>query len=182
MCNKWAALAVTVCLLGYVGLAWSDRPTGDQPRATAKEIKFTCTQHGPTMMTLTLVTEAGGSPRKVVITGANNVQRWMVTADGMDVTPSDQTPAGNATLKVRAGDTLTWRVTAAKHGVTFADQDAAEAALEFQPGGKNRVPRPESKFQTFGPKPWGTDAFSPMDGQPVTLAVAKVKGADKEKK
>src|SRR5262249_2072899 len=154
------ALIVATAAAPRVGAAPDDKPA-------APTALFTCTQHGPNMMTLTLTLETGKGGRTVLLTGANETKAWKITVDGKDVLTKEQAPDGKATLAVQPTDKITWRVVNLRHGVTFADRKAAEALLEFQTKeGKELTDRKEDKFKTFGPSPWGTDPFPGTEAQP----------------
>jgi hypothetical protein len=147
---------------------------------------FTCTQHGPKMMVLTLAYKEGLGGRSIHFTGANEGQTWQVCINGHDDTPAEQTPDSKSSIEVRANDNLVWQISNLTHGVTFADKAAAEALLDIDvKASKPLSPRMEAKFKGFGPDPWGTDPIPSTPGQTTILVVAKVKAvgaAGKDKK
>jgi plastocyanin len=143
----------------------------------AKDVKFACSHHGPENMMLTLSLEKG-DPRKIEITGKNNGAKWFVTIDGKEAEAGNGGNNGD-TVKVHSGDTITWKITAANHGVAFAEQDLAEAMLKFDA----TVGKPledlsdflkTKAWKDFGNKRWGT---KPIDASqdPVVMASCKVK-------
>ena len=162
----------TLLLLGLLVLALSVPSFADDkdPKIGPKDVKFACSFHGPVNMNLTLSAETGKS-RKIEFIGGNNGAKWFVKIDGRDVQV-----ANGATVKVRSGDTITWSVAAAKHGVVFAEQDLAQAMIEFDTTvGKPLVDQTTNlntnAWKTFGTKRWGTDPT----GDVGVLASGKVK-------
>src|SRR5438552_556891 len=117
----------TSLLLGLLVLALSVQSFADNkdPKNAPKDVKFACSRHGPKSMNLTLSAETGKS-RKIEFIGGNSGAKWFVKIDGQDVQVNNGT-----TVKVRSGDTITWSVAAAKHGVAFAEQDLAQAMIMF---------------------------------------------------
>ena len=141
-----------------------------QDKAVAKDVKFACSQHGPSDMMLTLSLETGAA-RKIEFIGGNSATKWFVKIDGQDVQVPKQT-----TVKVRSGDTITWSVAQGTHGVAFAEQDLAQAMLDFD----TTVGKPlidlttilaTNSWKRFGAKRWGTDRTNQVG----VLASCKVK-------
>jgi plastocyanin len=137
------------------------------------DVKFACSHHGPTMMALTLTPEAGNA-RTIEFIAQNNPFKWFVKIDDQDVQV-----ANGATVNVRTGDSITWSITAANHGVAFADKDLAEAMLTFD----TTVGKPledlsktltSAAWKQFGTKLWGT---KPIDAgeDPIVMCSCKVK-------
>jgi plastocyanin len=146
-------------LLGSFVLAFSVRSFADDKdgKAAAKDVKFACSQHGPTDMQLTLTTAAGTPARKIEFIGGDDTSKWVVKIDGAEVTVDNA-----KTVDVRSGDTITWSVASKTHGVAFAEQDLAQALLEFDTTvGKPLVDQTTNLSTTawkmFGTKRWGTD-------------------------
>jgi hypothetical protein len=170
-------LGFTVFALALQSFA-DDRKT-EEKKAVAKDVKFACSHHGPKNMMLTLrLSPDKGTPRKIEFIGVNNGAKWTVKIDG---TPADDGNGGKNgdTVKVRSGDSISWSITAANHGVAFADQDLAEAMLKFD----TSVGKPLEDLSTtlttaawkmFGTKLWGT---KPIDAgaAPIVMAACKVK-------
>jgi hypothetical protein len=85
---------------------------------------------------------------------------------------------------VHSGDTITWIITAANHGVAFAEQDLAENMLKFDPTDpKTGQPLKLEDLTTtlasdawkkFGTKLWGT---KPIDAgnNPIVMVSCTVK-------
>jgi hypothetical protein len=159
-------------LLGLLVLALSGPSFADDkdPKNTPKDVKFACSFHGPMSMSLTLGPETGKS-RKIEFIGGNSGAKWFVKIDGQDVQV-----ANGATVKVRSGDTITWSVATAKHGVAFAEKDLAQAMIEFDTTvGKPLVDQTTNlnttAWKNFGTKRWGTDPTADVG----ILASGKVK-------
>jgi plastocyanin len=137
-----------------------------------KDVKFACSQHGPTDMTLTLTLDTG-KPRKIEFVGGGSATRWFVKIDG-----KDENVKNGETVKVRPGDSITWSVEKGTHGVVFAEQDLAQAVLDFDMKvGKPLVDQTTrlttNAWKKFGTKRWGTDPTSDVG----VLASCKVKEA-----
>jgi plastocyanin len=135
-----------------------------------QDVRFACAQHGPLMMKLNLSLEAGAG-RIVEVIGGSVVTQWTVKIDGADTGLPD-----GSTVKVHSGDTITWSVADRTHGVIFANQDLAQAMLQFdttvgQPLKDQSQLGQDLDWAAFGNKLWGTDPFDAV----VTLAKAKVK-------
>src|SRR5262249_9238886 len=101
----------------------------------------------------------------------NSGAKWFVKIDGQDVQV-----ANGAKVQVRSGDTITWSVAAAKHGVAFAEQDLAQAMAEFDTTvGKPLVDQTmklnTTDWKNLGTMRWGTDPT----GDVGVLASGKVK-------
>jgi plastocyanin len=139
-------------------------------KAVAKDVKFACSQHGPTDMMLTL-SPATGKPRMIEFIGGNDTTKWVVKIDGQDVKVDN-----GKTVKVRTGDSITWSVAAKKHGVVFAEQDLAQALLDFdtkvgKPLVDQTIKLTSNAWKKFGTKRWGTDPTTDVG----VLASCKVK-------
>jgi len=175
-------LMLVTALLGFSVLAMSVQSFADDKKDVAKDVKFACSHHGPTNMMLTLSLEKG-DPRKIEIVGKNNGAKWFVTIDGQPAKDGNGGQNGD-TVKVHSGDTITWKITAANHGVAFAEQDLAEAMLTFdKPDPKTNQPLKLEDLTTtltsdawkmFGTKRWGT---KPIDAatDPIVMVSCKVK-------
>jgi len=147
-------------------------------KAVAKDVKFACSFHGPKNMTLTLSLDTG-KPRKIEFIGGNSGAKWFVKVDG-----KDEIVANGETVKVRPGDAITWSVEKATHGVAFAEQDLAQALLDFDmKAGKPLEDLSDflktQEWKNFGTKRWGTKPAKFVD-VPILLAKCKVKGVMKE--
>ena len=165
---------VTLLLLGMCTFALSAQSFADDP---PKDVTFACSHHGPMRMMLTLSFEKG-DPRDIQITGKNNGMKWFATIGGNDA------PAGNGgnnadTVKVHSGDTITWIITDANHGVAFSNQDLAQAMLDFTPNGCVGQPLIDltttlttDDWKAFGTKLWGT---KPIDAGPNPIIMVKCK-------
>jgi hypothetical protein len=162
----------TSLLLGLVVLALSVPSFADDKdsKNAPKDVKFACSQHGPKNMSLTLSVETGKA-RKIEFIGGNSGTKWFVKIDGQDVQVDNGT-----TVKVRSGDTITWSVASAKHGIAFAEQDLAQAMIEFD----TKVGKPlidqttnlnTTDWKNFGNKRWGADPTTDVG----VLASGKVK-------
>jgi len=175
-------LTFIASLLVFVLFALSIQSFADVTKQAAKDVKFACSHHGPTKMMLTLSLE-NGDPQKIDIVGKNNGDQWFVTIDGKEAKPGKGGTNGD-TVKVHSGDTITWRITAANHGVAFAEQDLAEAMLKFDPPGDPKVgplkledlttTLTSDPWKMFGTKRWGT---KPIDAgtSPIVVVSCKVK-------
>ncbi len=113
--------------------------------ATVKEegqkLLFTCTEHGPEAMTLTLQVEEAHEDhaesdeshghKSIEFLGGESASVWEMEVNGKEEPLSE-----TGIVKVHPGDLITWKVKAGKHGVVFPSQEQAEAVLEFhkQPG------------------------------------------------
>jgi hypothetical protein len=146
-------------------------------KEAAKDVKFACSHHGPANMMLTLSLEKGDA-RKIEIVGKNNGAKWFVTIDGQPA-PDGNGSKNADTIKVHSGDTITWKITAANHGVAFAEQGLAQAMLDFD----TTVGKPledltatltTDAWKEFGMKRWGTKPIDAED-DPVVMASCKVK-------
>src|SRR5437870_4434337 len=94
----------------------------------ADDVKFACSHHGPKNMMLTLSLEKGDR-QTIVIEGKNNGAKWFVTINGMPAADGNGGQNGD-TIKVHSGDTITWSISAANHGVAFAEQKLAQAMFK----------------------------------------------------
>lgn len=128
----------------------------------ADDVKFACSQHGPTDMMLTFSLETG-TPRKIEIIGGDDTGKWIVKIDGQFAAAGKGGTNGD-TIKVRSGDLITWSFASKKHGVAFAQQDKAQAMLDFDSVFKPLVDQNmklvSNAWKTFGDnqgKLWGTD-------------------------
>jgi len=138
-----------------------------------KDVKFACSQHGPSFMNLTLSLKKG-TARTVEFIGGNDFMKWQVKIDGKDVSIDN-----GKTAEVFSGDTITWSVNStncAQHGVVFAEKALAQALIEFDmKAGKPLVDQNKKlssgAWKKFGSDRWGTD---PTDTAGV-LATGKVK-------
>jgi plastocyanin len=168
------AFVVARMFLGLFVLAMSVQSFADEKKdskTVAKDVKFACAIHGPAQMVLTLSLETGTS-RKIEIIGGSDTKSWVVKIGNQDAKKNN-----GDTVKVRSGDTITWRVAARTHGVVFADQDLAQAMLDFD----TTVGKPlkdqkvlgenDPDWMKFGPKLWGTDGTNEVG----VLASCKVK-------
>ena len=164
---------VALLLLALFVLTLSIESFADdkKDREAAKDVKFACAVHGPSQMVLTLSPEAG-TARKIEFIGGNDTTKWVVNIDGQEVKV-----ANGGTVKVRSGDSITWSVAARKHGVVFADQDLAQAMVDFDMTvGKPlkdqmKLGQIDPAWKKFGSKLWGTDGTNEVG----TLASCKVK-------
>jgi hypothetical protein len=181
---KHATLKFVVCLLlfGFFILALSVQSFADDKNGVTKDVKFACSHHGPANMMLTLSLEKGDA-RKIEIVGKNNGAKWFVSIDGQSAQDGNGGKNGD-TVKVHSGDTIVWTITAANHGVAFAEQDLAEAMLKFDPPDP-KVGQPlkledltttltSDPWKMFGTKLWGT---KPIDAgkDPIIMVSCKVK-------
>lgn len=166
--DRWSILAAQL-LLGCLVFALSAPSRADEKKEV-KDVKFACSQHGPEDMMLTLSLEKGAS-RKIEFLGGSSAAKWLVKIDGVDTMVPN-----NTTFKVRPEDAITWSVTAGKHGVAFAEQDLAQAMLDFDMTVGQKLDDQTMKLKTpawkaFGTKRWGTDPTTTVG----LLASAKVK-------
>ena len=163
-------------LAGFLLVALSVLSFADDKKEAVKDVKFACSHHGPKNMQLTLSLEKGDA-RKIEITGKNNGAKWFVTIDGQ-AAPDGNGGKNGDTIKVHSGDTITWLITAANHGVAFAEKDLAQTMLNF-----GTVGRPledltgildTQAWKDFGTNRWGTKPIDASDN-PVVMASCKVK-------
>jgi len=179
-------LAFVALLLVFVlfALALSNRSFAEDEKDGAKDVKFACSHHGPMKMMLTLSLEKG-DPQKIDIAGVNNGDQWSVTIDGNKAKPGNGGNNGD-TIKIHSGDTITWTITAANHGVAFADQDLAEAMLKFDPPGDDPTVGPlkledltntltSDSWKMFGAKRWGTKPIDAIKGKTIVMVRGTVK-------
>lgn len=179
---KVSRLPWLLVLLGFFAPETVTPSSADDKPSAVKDVKFACSHHGPTAMMLTLSLEKGDA-RKIEIVGKNNGAKWFVTIDGQQAADGNGGKNGD-TIKVHSGDTITWKLTAANHGVAFAEQDLAEAMLTFdKPDEKTHQPLKledltttltTAPWKAFGTKLWGT---KPMDAtnDPIVMVSGKVK-------
>jgi plastocyanin len=174
------AFVAALLLFGLFALAQSVQSSADDKKdtkAAVKDVKFACSHHGPTSMALTLSLE-NGTPQKIEFIGVNNGAKWTVKIDGTPAADGNGGKNGD-TVKVHPGDTITWSITAANHGVAFAEKDLAQAMLEFD----TTVGKPledltafltTQPWKDFGTNRWGT---KPIDAakDPVVMVSCKVK-------
>jgi plastocyanin len=178
-------LTVFIALLLVCGLftfALPFRSFADDTK-DVKDVKFACSHHGPMNMMLTLSLEKG-DPRKVEIAGKNNGKKWFVTIDGKDAAAGSGGGNGDS-VKVHSGDTITWVITDANHGVAFADQKLAESMLTFDPPDpKTGQPLKLEDLATtltsddwkrFGTNLWGTKPIDAVQGKTFVMVSCKVK-------
>src|SRR5262245_3218563 len=117
--------ALLFCGLLVLALSCRSFAQEKKDKAAAKDVKFACSFHGPANMTLTL-TPGTGKRRKIEFIAGNSGAKWFVKIDG-----KDEDVKNGETVNVRPGDSITWSVAAATHGVAFAEQDLAQAMLDF---------------------------------------------------
>jgi plastocyanin len=177
-------------LFGFFVLALSAQSFADDKKEVAKDVKFACSHHGPTAMMLTLSLEKG-DPQMIEITGKNNGAKWFVTIGGVKAADGNGGKNGD-TVKVHSGDTITWSITDANHGVAFAEQDLAEAMLKFDPAGDDPMVGPlkledltttltgpcnpkAADWKNFGTKLWGTKPIDAVEGKTIVMVKCKVK-------
>jgi plastocyanin len=169
-------------IFGLLAFALSVQSFADE-KSGVKDVKFACSHHGPMNMMLTLSFEKG-DPRKIEIAGKNNGRKWFVTIAGDSAAEGNGGKNGDS-VKVHSGDTITWIITDANHGVAFADQELAEAMLTFdQPGDAATGPLKLEDLTTtltsddwkkFGPKLWGTKPIDAVSEKTITMVSCKVK-------
>lgn len=157
-------LVASLCLYGLLAPGLIVQLSADEKKdssAAAKDVKFSCSVHGPANMTLTLSLEkgnAGEKPRDIQIVGRGGA-KWIVTIDGTPA-PSGGGGDNKDTIKVRPKDTITWSVAANAHGVAFAEQNLAEAMLSFDKKAGKTLEDLTKELTTqdwkdFGTKLWG---------------------------
>jgi plastocyanin len=177
-CDR-STFVAALLLLGFFVLGLSVDSLADEknPKTVAKDVKFACTKHGPAHMTLSLSPEEGKA-REIKIMGGMNTMVWVVKiGDG-----KEEEVANGSTVKVHSGDSITWSVSVAtrSHGVVFADQDLAEALLDFDKKASKELKSrtglgdddaQKKAWEMFGSKLSGTAFFPGV----VDLAKCKVK-------
>jgi len=145
----------------------------------ADDVKFACSHHGPKNMLLTLSLEKG-DPQIIVIEGKNNGKQWFVTIDGRPAANGNGGQNGD-TIKVHSGDTITWSISAATHGVAFADQKLAEAMFkELKAGDKLKLEDltttlTSADWKAFGKTLWGTKETNAVPGKTIVMVTGTVK-------
>jgi plastocyanin len=154
---------VSLALAGFLFLASSVQSLA------VDDVKFACSHHGPMNMNLTLHLEQG-DPQTIVIEGtANSATKWSVTINAQPAASGNGGDNGD-TIKVHSGDTITWILTGANHGVAFADKDAANAMLKDLKAG---VPLKledltttltSSDWVNFGANRWGVKKLDAVAG------------------
>jgi plastocyanin len=145
-------------------------------QTVVKDVKFACSHHGPEKMMLTLSLDKG-DPQKIEIVAKATGAQWFVTIDGKAAADGNGGKNGQ-TVKVHPGDSITWSISVdnINHGVAFADQDLAQAMLDFDTTVGKKLEDLSTTLTTqawkdFGTKLWGTKETSGV----VTLASCKVK-------
>ncbi len=145
----------------------------------ADDVRFACSHHGPKKMMLTLSLEEGAA-RQIEIEGVNNGDDWDVKIDGKKVAAGQGGQTGD-TIKVHSGDTIIWTISAANHGVAFAEQKFAETMFkELKAGGELKLENlnttlTSQDWMDFGKTLWGTKRIDAVQGQTNVMVMGTVK-------
>jgi plastocyanin len=143
-------------LVGMVALLSEWGFGADEKKKSPADVKFACSQHGPSDMQLTLSLESGNVQKIEFIGTGTTAAKWTVKIDGVEKNIANQSK-----VKVRSGDSITWSVEGGKHGVAFAEEDLAKAMLEFDEKVGKKLEDlngtlTSNQWKMFGMKRWGT--------------------------